>query len=197
MANNKLASAATTKAATPDELYDTLNETQQAVWDLIGSMGFRPDRDEELKWWALARVGDDKIGPKPTLSDLAEAVQKFVSEKEAAGSNGNGSAPKAEKLKVNPGNKKQYLDGMEPVVDPEIAAAAGKYHALKTERVALLKEELVAKDELAELCHNKPELFKADPDNTKEKIYKIGDLLIRMANEIKEKITTEIVESED
>ena len=187
--NGNLASAATTKAGTPQELYDTLNETQQEVWDLIGHLGFRPERDENLQWWALAINGDDKIGPKPTLSDLAEAVQEFINAKE------QGEAPKAEKLKADSkGNR--YLEGMEPVVDPEIAAAAGKYHAIKTERCELTAKEVSAKDELAEVCHRKPQLFKVDPDNSKEKIYKVGDLVIRIANEVKEKITTEIVEAE-
>lgn len=193
MAKNgkSLASAATSKAKAPDELYDTLPEASQGVWDMIGHLGFRPDRDEKMEWYALAVTGDEKIGPKPTLSDLAEAVQASVSAKE------NGEPPKAEKLKTNPGNKKQYLDGMEPIVDPEIAAAAGKYHAIKTERCELSNQEKVAKTELAEVVHRKPELFKVDPSNTKEKIYKVGDLVVRISNEIKENISTEIAQEEE
>lgn len=190
----KLASAATSKAKTPDELYDTLNETQQEVWDLIGHLGFKPRRDENLQWWADATQSEGVIGPKATQSDLAEAVQKFVSDRD--GEKADTDAPKVEKLKEN-SKGDRYLDGMEPIVDPEIAAAAGAYHAIKTERCQLTAQEVSAKDVLAEVCHRKKELFKADPDNTNHKIYKVGDITVRVANEFKEKITTEIVEVED
>jgi hypothetical protein len=196
MANLKLASAAKSKASSPDELYDTLPETSQDVWDMIGRQGFRPDRDESLQWWAYATQGDDKIGPKPTLSDLATAVQEFVDKKDSGKSKTNGSEPQVEKLPANSKGDK-YLPGMEPVVDKEIAAAAGKYHAVKTERCDLSRQEKVAKDELAEVCHRKKALFKVDPDNTLAKIYRCGDLVIRMENKLEEKITTEIVDSED
>lgn len=192
--NEKLASAATSRAKTPNDLYDTLNETQQEVWDLIGHLGFRPDRDEENKWYAYAMKGDDKIGPKPTLSDLAEAVQKFVSERD--GEKADSEAPRAEKLKEN-SKGDRYLDGMEPIVDPELAAAAREYHAIKTERCQMTAKETTAKDDLAEVCHRKKDLFKVDPENTNHKIYKVGDITVRVANEFKEKITTEIVDTED
>jgi hypothetical protein len=81
---------------------------------------------------------------------------------------------------------------MEPVVDSEIASAAGKYHSIKTDRVNMLNKETQAKEELVDICHRKRHLFKADPDNTNAKIYKCGDLVIRMENEVKEKISTAI-----
>lgn len=177
----------TKTAVEPNELYDTLDDTGQQVWDLIGRMGFRPDKDEENRWFALAVTGDKKIGPKPTLSDLAEAVQEAVN-----------SSDDADNVMKIPADSKgnRYFEGMEPVVDAEIAAAAGKYHSIKMERCELSRQETVAKDELAEVCHRKLGLFKADPDNTKERIYKVGDLVIRIANEVKEKISTEIVDAE-
>lgn len=172
-------------AEVPNELYDSLDTAGQQAWDHIGRLGFRPERDEENRWVALSMTGDDKVGPKPTISDLAEAVQEFVGEdgkviKIPADSKGN-----------------RYFEGMEPVVDAEIAAAAGKYHSIKMERCDLSNQEKVAKSELVEVCHRKPELFKVDPDNTLEKIYKVGDLVIRIEKEITEKITTEVVESGD
>lgn len=180
--------AAEKVAKMPNELYDNLSEAEQTIYDLIGSMGFRPDRDEKtLEWVALSISGDKKIGPKPTLSDLAEAVQAEQPE----------DAPdKVKKIKADTrGNR--YFEGMEPIVDQEIADAAGKYHAIKTERCELTTKEVAAKDELAEVCHRKPHLFKVDPDNSREKIYKVGDLVVRIANEIKEKITTEVVTADD
>ena len=171
-------------AAVPDELYDTLNTEEQQAWDLIGSLGFRPDRDNDLRWHALAIQGDQKIGPSATIFDLAAVVQATVggddSMKIKADSKGN-----------------RYLEGMEPVVDAEIATAAGNYHAIKSERCALTTREVAAKEALVEVCHRKKDLFKADPDNTNAKIYKVGDLVVRIANEFKEKISTEIVELED
>jgi len=85
-----------------------------------------------------------------------------------------------------------YLPGQAPIVDQQIADAAGKYHAIKTERVALTAKETAARDELVAICHIKPELFTSDPDNTNSKIYKVGDLVVRISEEKKEKITTEV-----
>jgi chaperonin cofactor prefoldin len=182
--------AAKKSAGEPNDLYDKLTTDEQQIFDSIDAKGFRPERDESLRWHALATNGDDKVGPAPTLSDLAIDVDQYL---EAAGELED--AAKVTKIKEDSrGNR--YLDGMEPVVDQEIAAAAGKYHAIKTERVALTTKEVAAKDELAEVCHRKKEFFKVDPDNTNAKIYKVGDLVVRIQNEFKEKISTEIVESE-
>lgn len=176
--------SATAASAAPDELYDTLNTDEQQAWDIIGQHGFRPDRDSELRWHALAINGDQKIGPEPTISDLAQSVLVSIGDEAA--------------IKIKADSKgNRYLDGMEPIVDQEIASAAGAYHAIKTERCALTTKEVAAKDALAEVCHRKKELFKADPDNTNAKIYKVGDLVIRIQNEFKEKITTEITELDD
>lgn len=170
----------------PNELYDTLSSTEQSVFDLIGSMGFRPDRDEQtLEWYALSISGDSKVGPFPTLSDLAEAVQAAQPED---------TPNKVKKIKADSrGNR--YFDGMEPIVDQEVADAAGRYHAIKTERCEWTAKEVAAKADLAEVCHRKPHLFKPDPENSREKIYKVGDLVVRVANKVKEEITTEVVES--
>jgi len=86
----------------------------------------------------------------------------------------------------------RYLPGAEEIVDKEIAAAAGEYHSIKTDRVALLAKEIDAKEFLADVCHKKKDLFKTDPDNTDSKIYRVGRLIIRVKNEWKEQITTEI-----
>jgi hypothetical protein len=176
--------------AEPYELYDALSATEQEVFDLIGSLGFRPDKNDDGKWIGLALAGDDILGPVKKLSQLAEAAQKHVA------SNGvhipAAADEDSETLIEEDTRGNRYLPGTEPIVDKEIAAAAGKYHALKTERVELLAKELDAKDELIGICHTKSELFKPDPDNSNAKIYKVGDLVVRIQNEWKEKITTEI-----
>lgn len=175
-------------AAVPNELYDSLSTDDQSIFDRIAAKGFRPDRGEDLRWYALAMQAMKRS--VPTISDLAIDVDKFL---EASGDLAEGDKV----IKIPTDSKgNRYFEGMEPVVDGEIAAAAGNYHAIKTERCALTTREVAAKDELAEVCHRKRDLFKADPDNTNAKIYKVGDLVIRVANEIKEKISTEIIEAE-
>jgi len=185
----------TATAKVPNELYDTLKPNEQEVWDLIGSLGFRPDKTDDQKWTGLSMKGDDIIPPQKSLSKLAEAVQKFVADKAAGKETENVASGETVIEADTKGNR--YLPGTEPIVDEEIAAAAGKYHALKTERVGLLSQELDAKDELITVCHRKSDLFKPDPDNSNSKIYKVGDLIIRIANEWKEKVTTEIDKSDD
>jgi len=70
-----LDNAATQVAEEPQEFYDTLSATEQEVFDLVGSLGFRADVDDKGKWFGLSISGDDKIGPAKNLSKLAEAVQ--------------------------------------------------------------------------------------------------------------------------
>ena len=194
---NNLASAATTKAATPDELYDTLNETQQEVFDLIGSMGFRPDRDEDNRWFALARIGDAKVGPKATLSDLAEAVQKFLADS-ASSANGNGDAPviQAEKLTQNSKGDK-YLPGMEPVVDKDLAAAITTEFADKRAWNDAGKKKKESKMALEAMAKAKRELFRPDPDNSDSLIYRAGDILCRIKKDFTVAVKTEEIKSSE
>ncbi len=62
-------------AKEPNELYDNLNQTGQDVWDLIGSYGFRPDKNDAGEWIALATQGDDVLGPCESLSALGTVVE--------------------------------------------------------------------------------------------------------------------------
>lgn len=167
------------EAKEPNDLYDSLNETGREVWDLIGGLGFRPDKDESGQWVALSISGDDKHGPCESLSALAAVVQNAA--------NNNDDLIVLEK--DHEGNP--YLPGAEEVVDRLLAEAAGKYHSIKLERTALSAKETDARNELAELVHAKKSLFKVDPDNTDSKIYKAGGIIIRVKNEWSEKITTE------
>lgn len=193
----------------PNELYDKLSQTGQDVWDLIGSHGFRPDQNEKKEWIALATQGDDIIGPCESLSALGTAVEQHVKAKakadsakkpdkkvkEAADKTNSPVEPGAKLHKIAEDHKgNRYLPGQEPIVDSEIAAAAGKYHAIKIDRCNLTTKEVAAKEELIDICHRKKHLFKADPENTNAKIYKVGDLVVRIQNEVKEKVTTEVVE---
>jgi hypothetical protein len=172
------------KAAMPNDLYDTLDLAGQGIWDLIGSLGYRPDKTENEEWIALSTKGEDKIGPFVTIAELGEAVQTHVD--------------KADEVLLEADVKgNRYLPGVEEVVDSQIAAAAGKYHAIKTDRVAMTAKEIAAKDELTEICHAKRHLFKADPDNSNSRIYKAGGIVVRISNEWKEKISTETPESSD
>lgn len=74
-------SVGTKKAVDSDELYNSLNQTGQDVWDLIGSKGFRPDQNAEKQWIALDTNGDDIVGPCESLSALASAVDAHIAGK--------------------------------------------------------------------------------------------------------------------
>lgn len=46
-----------------------------------------------------------------------------------------------------------YLPGTAPIVNQELAAAIGKYHAFKTDHASLTQQLKDAKDELIATCH--------------------------------------------
>jgi hypothetical protein len=175
------------KATQPDDLYDKLKPTEQEVYDLIGSMGFRPDRDEKtLEWYALAMQGDQKIGPKPTLSDLAEAVQAAVPD----------TKDNVVKLKQDhKGNT--YFEGMEPIVDEQLAAAALEEFADKEAWNLAGKKKKKSKDALEAIAAAKRHLFRPDPDNSNSLIYRVGGIEISIEKEFKTKVKTRRIDDED
>jgi hypothetical protein len=179
--------AAEADAKIPDELYDRLKPTEQEVFDLIGSWGFRPDRDEKtLEWYALALQGDKKIGPKPTLSDLAEAVQAAVPD----------TKDNVVKLKQDhKGNT--YFEGMEPIVDEQLAAAALEEFADKEAWNEAGKKKKKSKDALEAIAAAKRHLFRPDPDNSNSLIYRVGGIEISIEKEFKTKVKTRRLEDED
>lgn len=191
----------TATAEEPQEFYDTLSTTEQEVFDLVGSLGFRPEKNDE-GWLGLSITGDDIIGPCESLSKLAEAVQGFVEKRaddfvEGEPSDDDEDAVEGEIEIAEDSRGRRFFPGMAPIVDPQIAAAAGKYHAIKTERVDLLAREKAAKEDLLAICKQKYELFTTDPDNTNSKIYRVGELVIRFRKEWTEKLTTEILKVEE
>lgn len=195
---NTLASAATTKARTPDELYDSLGEPGQALWDQIVALGFRPEKDEHGNWWGLSINGDDKLGPFESLSVLTQEVTRHTALPEPLTEPPGVDEPEPEKqggnvVKIKQNSTgQQYLEGQEPELDSELASVSGEYQALKIDRVNLQKKESVAKENLEQVVKRKKHLFKTDPDNTNDRIYEITpEFRIRIGKEFTETITTE------
>lgn len=179
------------KAEQPDELYDKLSTTEQEVFDLIGTMGFRPDRDEDMRWHALARIGDAKIGPVATLSDLAEKVSEFLNSDSSGG-----GASKVEKLKTDSkGNR--YLDGMEPVVDRDLADAIVAEYTDKRAWNDAGKKKKESKMALEAMVRAKRDLFRPDPDNSDSLIYRAGDILCRIKKDFTVSVKTEEIKSSE
>jgi len=85
----------------------------------------------------------------------------------------------------------RFFEGFGPVVDVQLAEAAGRFHADNNdwkEAGKRRKESQTALDAVVEI---KRDLFKQDPDNTHSLIYHAGGLLIRIAKESKTKVTVE------
>lgn len=185
----------TAVAKEPQEIYDDLSQNEQDTFDRIAATGWKPV--PAGRGWKAEKEGQDDIGPFPTLSELETAIgpdaDVSVEENDDSLLDEPSDLHEGKVIKIPAdSNGNRFFEGMEPVVDSEIASAAGKYHSIKTDRVNLLNKETQAKEELVDLCHRKRHLFKADPENTNAKIYKCGDLVIRMENEVKEKISTSI-----
>lgn len=174
---------ATKPAAVPEELYDTLTEDEQGAFDLIGSLGYRPDKTEFGSWVALAMKGDNRIGPCPTLGELLAEVQQ--------------SLDNSDEVEIYEDEKGPRLPGVPLVADQQILTAAGKFKAIATEWAEKGKERKAALDDLKAICHAKPHLFKPDPNNSNAKIYHAGGMTIRVSRQDKEKIEVELDESED
>lgn len=186
---------ATKPAAVPNELYDSLDPTARDVWDLIGSLGFRPEKDDNGEWIGLSVSGDDKLGPFVSLSKLGEEAQRFVAKEEEASTNGTGKG-KVVKLKADhKGNR--YLPGAEEEVDQELKDAAFEEYADKENWKEAGKKKKESKARLENLAGQKRKLFYADPENSSDLIYKVGGITIRMAKEFTVKVKTEKSKSDD
>lgn len=191
----------TAVAKEPQEIYDDLSQDEQDIHDHIAEQGWKPIAAG--RGWKADNADGSSVGPFPTLAELESAVFEAINnipaeaidavEQEDVETEDESPGGKLHRIAADSqGNR--YLPGTEPVVDSEIAAAAGKYHAIKVDRCNLTTKEVAAKEELIDICHRKKHLFKADPENTNAKIYKVGDLVVRIQNEFKEKVSTEVVE---
>lgn len=72
---------------TRDEVYDGLSPDGQDDWDVIGSHGYRPERQVATGlWFARKNGGTDKdaIGPSESLSVLKTMVVQFAEDQVAA-----------------------------------------------------------------------------------------------------------------
>lgn len=69
-----------TKAAEPNELYDSLSPESQQIWDEIGSNGYKPEKGAAGLWFArkAGQEPKDAIGPCDHISVLLTLVKDQV-----------------------------------------------------------------------------------------------------------------------
>ncbi len=218
----EIAVATAVETAGPNELYDSLPQTSQDCWDRIGSFGFRPDKDDNGEWVALETQGDTIIGPCKSLSELGakvEALGLVAGEQEDLTTEGTEGTETGKTLadyahasddienqatdddaavvEIDVDHKgNTYLPGVKPVVDVQLAKAAGDFFAANTEWSDAGKVRTEKKSALDTIVGMKRDLFTQDPDNTNSLIYHAGGLKIRIAKESKTKVTVE-EESDD
>jgi hypothetical protein len=208
------------------DIYDSLGQTGQDVWDLIGSYGFRPDKDTdaagETVWFALETQGDRVIGPFKSLSALGLAVEdetgdgrretgdaepevvENVAEKKtladyATSFEGENQATEVDSVEVEIDEDHKgntYLPGVKPIVDEQLAQLAGAFHADNNDWKDAGKKRKGSLAALEAGAAIKRSLFHQDPDNDNSLIYHAGGLKIRIAKESKTKVTVEEDEDE-
>lgn len=198
----------------PQELYDTLTETEQGVFDLIGAMGFKPDKDDAGRWVGLSISGDDLIGPVGTLSKLHKAVEDFVESfdlgvddtpltdallaaedlttegTEDGDSEGSDDSETLEaQVELTEDHRgRVFLPGTGPIVDQQLADAAGEFLAADIEWKDAGKRRTTAQQALRTTAGLKKDLFTPDPDNSNAVIYHAGGITIRISKTEKEEI---------
>lgn len=178
-------SNATKSAEVPNDEYDQLNESDQQLWDQIGSLGFRPDKTEDGEWIALSQSDDTKIGPCESLSVLSGEVIRQVGESSS------------DEIEIYEDAKGPRLPGIPLVADQQVVTAAGKFKAISNEWADKGKERKAALDDLKAICNARPHLFRPDPNNSNAKIYHAGGMTIRIKNDHKQKVEVDLDESED
>jgi len=191
--------SAVKKAVEPNELYDSLNQTGQDVWDLIGSKGFRPDQNAEKQWIALDTNGDDIVGPCESLSALASAVDQHIgnaaspSIDDAETNFDEEEKPKKHKLQKLPQGSTDapFLAGMAPTVNKQLANAIIAQHKAKMARVEATAEETKQNKNMAVVGTLHKGLYQADPSQPGSKVFRVGKITSRLIHTEEEKFVTE------
>lgn len=164
--------------------FNTLNELVVAVRERVQENGVQSDEFEAVD------LDDGELDRIEAI--IGEPDESFID-----------ADPDEEALSDEPGEIEldadskgnRYMPGMAPKVNQELTDAVGKYHAIKTERVALTRKETDAKDELKVVAARHANLFVPDPDNSDSMIYRAGDLILRKKITHEEKFMTEIADS--
>lgn len=175
--------SAVKKAVEPNELYDSLNQTGQDVWDLIGSKGFRPDQNAEKQWIALDTNGDDIVGPCESLSALASAVDQHI---------GNAASPSIDDAETNfdeeekpKKHKLQKLPQGSTLQDVAVWSDIKHlgYSAEKDVDGLWTAYEIEGEDDKG--------LYQADPSQPGSKVFRVGKITSRLIHTEEEKFVTE------
>lgn len=219
----KTAGAATAETREPKDAYDKLPQAEADAHDSIAAHGFRPERSG-VGWAAEPvsenTAGFERTPPFPTLVELEKHVLKLfvqgppdfsmIDDGDKDGESDGGDElddvagiidgepvldDEASQIELETDTNGQgYMPGMAPVVDEHIASAAREAKALNNEWKEAGKKRTKAYTELAAICHTKPHLFTPDPENSNARIYRIGDLVIRLKNEVKEKVEVDEID---
>src|SRR5262245_3731204 len=62
----------------PKDLYDTLTQAEQDLWDQIGKLGYAPEKGSTGLW--LAKKGKVTVGPAGSINALLDRVKEDVAE---------------------------------------------------------------------------------------------------------------------
>jgi hypothetical protein len=159
-----------TKAVALNELYDNLSPDMQAVWDSIGTLGFKPEKGAAGLWMAQPLNGGVVLGPADSLPALLEIVK---------------SGPDSDAIDGEVVGEEKGADGYLPgmskgqTVVPELREPILNYHGYKEERLAVLAKEVEAKKLVDELMHRYEKCLAVDKI-TGIKSYRVSDIIIEL-----------------
>ncbi len=192
----------------PNEVYDELSLDDQDRFDRIAAGGFTPVPDGAR--WSATKDGERVAGPVPSLEELEEAIAivpgaewrrsdvPSAGVRVEAGPSGiadNSTSDEGEKeatVEIDEDHKgNTYLPGVKPVVDQQLADAAGAFHADDVAWSEAGKKRKASQAAISAIAELKRGLFRPDPDNSNSLIYHAGGLKIRIAKESKTKVTVE------
>jgi hypothetical protein len=188
----------TQTATEPNEFYDTLSPTEQEVYDLIGSHGFRADKTDDGEWIGLSINGDETVGPFDSLSDLAYVcARKTTSDEdekdakpddEADGFELTNDPPKTHKV------KQALLPGTENAVLQDLRNAILGYRATTMEILELQSQQKDEKKLVVALMHKFEDELQTDKE-TGFKFYQVETVRAVLEKVEKEELKTEKVEN--
>ena len=197
----------------PADLYDSLSQEGQDVFDSIALLGYTPEQGMAGLWFARkpGALAKDAIGP----ADSLQALHSIVKEKVTPGAPTNDVLDEDEHGDVilenvsedlndpemieleDDGAGNKYLPGTGPKVIKALAFAIRNYDEIKLQRVELSGREGKAKKDL-KLVLKKYERFLETDEETGEKFYVVGKVRGKIAIKKEEVFLTDhVVEEED
>jgi hypothetical protein len=205
--------AITTKAVNePADLYDTLTQSDQDVFDRIGTLGYIPEQGNSGLWLAKKRADPKRIavGPANNLKDLLSRIQdEIAEEKEFDNDVDSGEMDDSESVDLvdysnaeptadSPAGDGYLFPGMKPTQQkavPALATAILNYESYKRERMDALAKEVEAKTEVVGLMRANKDALAFDP-KTGIRSYRVNDYIEELVPG-EEKLKSRRVSDED